>query len=379
MKKKDRNEGSQIESKEIFDSISISNTPNQDYFRHLANITHELKTPLHSILSVASLLSSEVDGPLNSEQKKQVSIITRNGENLLTLITSLLEFSASNTDSNKLHIKPVNIKRAIEDIFEELQPVAAKKNLKLNSNFGNCPYRFYTDILAVRKILVNLVSNSMKFSPEGSSIEINLWMDGQLHLQVVDSGIGMSPDVKEQVLKAFFQADSSSTRKYGGVGLGLSLVKSACDKLNGSLDVQSEEGSGSIVTVKLPDLQELAAKVRVLLVEEDESVREAIRYCLKDAGYELIESAPQDVIHNIIQELPTLIVLDIGSSDRKGAELVSSIRSTLAGEEIPILGMSANEEPKDRAEAFALGINDLLLKPFDLSEFLVRVNYLIFD
>ena len=356
-----------------------SDTLTQDYLRHLANITHELKTPLHSILSVATLLSSEVDGPLNEEQKKQVSIISRNGENLLNLINSLLEYSASSTDSNKLSIVPIDLKRSMEDLYEELQPVAEKKQIKLKLNISECPQKFYTDISLLRKIIVNLVSNSIKFSPSHSVIEINAWMDSNLNLQIVDSGIGMSPEVKDQVFKAFFQADSSSTRLYGGVGLGLSLVRVACDKLNGTLELQSEQGKGSIFTVKIPDLFDLAPKIKVLLVEEDESVREAISYCIKDVGYQLILANPSEVINTIIQDQPTLIVLDVGSSDRKGAELVRNIRSTLAGAQIPILGMSANDEPKERAEAFALGITDLLLKPFDLSEFLVRINYLIFD
>ena len=356
-----------------------SDTSTQDYLRHLANITHELKTPLHSILSVATLLSSEVDGVLNEEQKKQVSIISRNGENLLNLINSLLEYSASSTDSNKLSIAPIDLKRSIEDLYEELQPVAEKKQIKINLSIRECPPKFYTDLSLLRKIVVNLVSNSIKFSPSNSVIEINVWMDRNLNLQIVDSGIGMSPEVKDQVFKAFFQADSSSTRLYGGVGLGLSLVRAACDKLNGTLDLQSEQDKGSIFSVKIPDLFDLAPKIKVLLVEEDESVRDAISYCLKDAGYELILAKPSEVINTIIQVQPTLIVLDVGSSDRKGAELVRNIRSTLAGAKIPILGMSANDEPKERGEAFALGITDLLLKPFDLSEFLVRVNYLIFD
>jgi len=356
-----------------------SDMAGQDYLRHLANITHELKTPLHSILSVASLLSTEVDGTLNEEQKKQVSIITRNGENLLALITSLLEYSASSTDSNILSVRQVNIKRLVEDLCEELQPVAEKKGLQLNLNIAECSEKFHTDVSLIRKILVNLVSNAIKFSSKGGAIEINLWMEKELNLQVVDGGIGMSPEIKDQVFKAFFQADSSSTRQYGGVGLGLSLVKAACDKLRGSLDLQSEQGKGSIFSIKIPDLFDLTPKIKVLLIESDESVRDAISYCLKDVGYELIIAEPADAIHRIIQTTPTLIVLDIGSSDRKGAELARSIRSSLVGANIPILGMSANDEPKERAEAFSLGITDLLLKPFDLSEFLVRVNYLIFD
>lgn len=351
----------------------------EDYLRHLANITHELKTPLHSILSVATLLSSQVDGPLNEEQKKQVSIISRNGENLLDLINSLLEYSASSTDSNKLSVAPVDLKRSIEHLYEEIQPVAEKKDINIKLNISECPQKFYTDISLLRKILINLVSNSIKFSSANSVIEINVWMDGFLNLQVVDSGIGMTPEVKDQVFKAFFQADSSSTRLYGGVGLGLSLVKAACDKLNGTLNLQSEDGKGSIFSVKIPDLYDLYPKIKVLLIEEDESVKDAISYCLKDVGYQLILAKPSEVINAIIQEQPTLIVLDVGSSDRKGAELVRNIRSTLAGTKIPILGMSANDEPKERAEAFSLGITDLLLKPFDLSEFLVRINYLIFD
>lgn len=350
-----------------------------DYLRHIANITHELKTPLHSILSVASLLSSEVDGPLNSEQKKQVAIINRNGENLLSLITSLLEYSAGSTGSNQLSLRALNLNRFIQELTEELRPVAEKKNLLLKLTLTECPDRFFTDKNLLRKIIVNLVSNAIKFSPVGAAIEINVWYETVLNIQIVDSGIGMSPDVKESVFKAFFQVDSSSTRTYGGVGLGLSLVKSACDKLSGSLDLQSEEGKGSIFTIKLPDLFSQAPKIKVLLIEEDESVREAIGYSLKDEGYELIVSSNDTIVKDLIHHEPTLIVLDILGSDKKGPDLISTIRSNAISKEIPILGMSANDDPRERADAFSKGVSDLMLKPFDMSEFLIRVNILLFQ
>lgn len=349
-----------------------------DYLRHIANITHELKTPLHSILSVASLLAAEVDGPLNLEQKKQVSIIQRNGENLLSLITSLLEYSASSTGSNQVSIRALNISRFIGDLVDELKPVAEKKDLVIKSSLTGCPDKFFTDKNLLRKILVNLISNSIKFSTSGGIIELNIWFDSVLNLQIVDSGIGMSPDVKDQVFKAFFQVDSSSTRKYGGVGLGLSLVKSACDKLNASLDVQSEEGKGSIFSIKLPDLVSLAPKVKVLVVEEEESVNEAIGYCLKEEGYDFLISKESDVVKDLIHHQPTLIVLDVLSSGKKGVELVKEIRRNAMGKDIPILGMITNDDPRERADAFSAGVSDVMLKPFDMSEFLIRINILLF-
>lgn len=349
----------------------------EDYSRLIANLTHELKTPLHSILAIASILASEVDGPLTAEQKRQVEMITRNGEHLLEQITELLQFSSTATDTRRANLRQVKVRSVFDEVLRSIEPVAKRSGVNIESDIERLAPEFWTDPTLIRRIVVNLLSNAVKFSPQGGLVSFfaQTRNDGALELQVADSGIGMRSTEQGAIFTEFFQADSGDSRRFGGVGLGLTLVKAALELLGGRIDVKSEPGRGSLFTVHIPSALATMEKRKVLVVEPDEGVRLSLQQCLAGEGYDaLLLPGREDVVRHIAEAKPDLVMLDVSDSEGKGFALVEQIRSSAWGEAIPVIVMSTLEGPKERARCFKAGASDFIVKPFDVEELIARVR-----
>lgn len=363
-------------------STKISSDVSPDVLRVVANITHELKTPLHSILSVTSLLKSEVDGSLSPEQKKQIEIISRNGEHLLSLITDLLSFSSSSATSRVVRIEKISLAPFLQKIVQELEPLATRKNVRIILETSKTPEYIHSDQSLLFKIVSNLLGNAIKFSKDGDDISIIAEATRDIHtrevnglqIQVIDSGIGMDLNTKERLFSAFFQHDASNTRKYGGVGLGLSLVKAAVDKLEGNISVQSEVSQGSIFTVEIPDLKDKLIQPEILFADDDESIRESMRIILEEQSYKVRLCTISNLMNYFVEKNPDILILDIGPPEYNGLKVLSEIRFNFKEMNVPVIGMSVSDSPKARSKAFSEGVSDLIAKPFELNEFLARIN-----
>jgi two-component system, sensor histidine kinase len=349
----------------------------EDYSRLIANLTHELKTPLHSILAIASILASEVDGPLTAEQRRQVEMITRNGEHLLEQITELLQFSTTATETRRANLRQIKVRVLFDEVLRSIEPVAKRANVSVESDIERLKPDFWSDTTLLRRIVVNLLSNAVKFSPDGGNVSFfaQTLNDSSLEVQVADSGIGMRTGDQSAIFAEFFQADSGDTRRFGGVGLGLTLVKAALDLLGGRVDVKSEPGRGSLFTVHIPSALATMEKRKVLVVEPDEGVRLSLHQCFAGEGYETVLLPTRDEVVRYIAELkPDLVMLDVSDSQGEGFALVEQIRSSAWGEAIPVIVMSTLEGPKERARGFKAGASDFIVKPFDVEELIARVR-----
>jgi CheY-like chemotaxis protein len=350
-----------------------------DPFRIIANLTHELKTPLHSILTVASLLKTEVDGGLNEEQQKQVGIILRNGEQLLELITDLLSHASSSTKTRRLNIKKINPFEGIKKLVQDVVPLAEQKKVTISSELEYCPKEFFSDEGLFYRIVSNILDNAIKFSkPEGEvylSIEKSL-SQGMI-IRIVDSGIGMNQTTKEKLFTAFYQEDASSTRQYGGVGLGLALVKSSIEQLGGSILVQSELGKGTIFTIELPDISDRAVHHRILIADNDDGIRNALKMLLKKEGYEVEICSIREMSEKCLNSFPSLLLLDIGIVGEAEMVVLQSAKKLLSEAGIPIIGMTTSSHPRERSRAFSEGVSDVLSKPFETEELIARVKLLL--
>ncbi len=322
----------------------------------LGNVTHELKTPLHSMLAITQLLLSESDGPLNDEQRRQVGMIRRNGEQLLELITSLLQYTNLESRTQKPKPERFSAKLLFEEIGQVLLPLAERQQIRLESTLDNCPERFVTDRTLLRLIAMNLLTNALKFSPTGSVLSFYA-ASGQgeaLILEVADSGIGIPQELQKSIFAEFYQVENSESRRFGGVGLGLSLVRSAVSVLGGTIELKSEENQGSLFRITLPLLQ--LPERRVFLQSGDEGTALALEIALSAHDCHLIKGE---------HEAPTnagLIILDC----RNRAELTNS---GLTSAQIPILALLPETEilPNEVGELGILG------KPFDVGELTRRV------
>ncbi|WP_440951995.1 PAS domain-containing sensor histidine kinase [Methanococcoides sp. FTZ1] len=219
----------------------------------ISNISHELRTPLTLIIGFSDLLFSEDYGSLNEQQKKYLHTVMNNGNHLLKLINNLLDFSNIENGDMKLHVNEFRVSDAIDEIKSLMIPLSKKKGIDLKFNIDIEKPVIKADIMKFKQILYNLVSNSIKFTGQGGKVTIGGKIsDRTVDLFVKDLGIGISPEDQEKVFNPFFQVDSSSSREYGGTGLGLTLVKKFVEMHGGKVWVESEPGKGSTFGFSIP-------------------------------------------------------------------------------------------------------------------------------
>ncbi|HEX9577666.1 MAG TPA: ATP-binding protein [Myxococcales bacterium] len=231
----------------------------------LATVSHELRTPLTSVIGYSEMLLAGLAGDLNDEQKDYLKTILEKGESLLRLISSILDLSRIEARGVQLVRKPTNLDEIVQSAMESVLPQSFKKNLQLTSNLSPQVTRVTVDGDKIRQCVVNLLSNSVKFTPAGGHIAVQagpaerspsdsgpFGSAGFFQISVTDNGIGIPPELQSKVFETFFQADSSASREYGGAGLGLSIVKSYVEAHGGEVSVKSEAGKGSTFTLILP-------------------------------------------------------------------------------------------------------------------------------
>jgi signal transduction histidine kinase len=235
----------------------------------LATMSHELRTPLTSVIGYSEMLLEGLAGRLSREQRDYVQIIMEKGDQLLQLITGLLDASRMEAGTLRLRREPVDLGETLAGIVAVITPVVRRKRLELRVDVHPQTPRVDGDREKLRQVLTHLLGNAVKFTPDGGQIAVTI-SSGTLdrfavaeaaagrpavRLRVADSGIGIAAEKQQRIFEPFFQVDSSSTREYGGTGLGLALVKSYVEALGGHVWVESELGRGSAFTVTLPSVQ----------------------------------------------------------------------------------------------------------------------------
>jgi two-component system, NarL family, sensor histidine kinase BarA len=228
----------------------------------LATMSHELRTPLTSVIGYSEMMLEGLGGPLTGEQREYLGIIMEKGENLLQLITSILDISKIEAGRVRLVLSDVDVSQLMRDAVATLLPLARKKGLKVACEPAVLP-KVMADRDKLRQCLVNLCSNAVKFTPAGGTIAVRAEVlpEDRLAMHVTDSGIGISEEHLAKVFEVFYQVDGSSTREYGGAGLGLAIVKSFVEAHGGEVRVRSAPGTGSTFSVVLPLRSALAPAV----------------------------------------------------------------------------------------------------------------------
>ena len=217
----------------------------------LANMSHELRTPLNSIIGFSELLTEGNFGELNEKQSRYANNISNSGKHLLTIINDILDLSKIEAGEMVLNYGDVSDRKLIDEIITILKPLASKNELFLERK--NIEDIIQADQSKLKQIMINLVGNSVKFTPAGGYVYLSTYMkNNRLHIQVEDTGIGISRENQKILFEPFKQLDSSLSRQYDGTGLGLSLVRKLVEMHNGEVTVKSEEGKGSIFTIILP-------------------------------------------------------------------------------------------------------------------------------
>jgi PAS domain S-box-containing protein len=218
----------------------------------LATMSHELRTPMNSIIGFTGILLKELAGPLNEEQKKQLSMVKDSGSHLLGLINDVLDISKIEAGKLRVSFYPFNYLTTLEKTIDFLMPQASKRGLQLHTEISNLDITLVSDERRIEQILLNLLSNAIKFSKKGIiRIKVNV-KDNVLITQIIDQGIGISKKDINKLFMPFVQLEGGLSRKHEGTGLGLAISKNLIEKLGGTIQVESELGKGTNFIVKLP-------------------------------------------------------------------------------------------------------------------------------
>lgn len=219
----------------------------------MANITHELRTPIHGICGLGELMESGIYGPMTEKQKQAVDSIKRSAKSQLKMVDELLLLSKAEAGRLDVELQSVDLAEQIDAVIASVSWMLGTKEMTVEGEVADDVPQLRTDRGKLNQILINLLSNAVKFTPEGGRVDVAARRDGDhVIIDVTDTGAGIPPDQLDSIFDAFRQADGTMEREYGGVGLGLSLVKRLLELLGGSIDVRSAPGSGSTFTVTLP-------------------------------------------------------------------------------------------------------------------------------
>ncbi len=368
----------------LFDAIESAEIANQTKSRFLANMSHEIRTPMNGILGMSELL---LHTSQTSKQRQFTESLHRSGQHLLRIINDILDFSKIEAKKLELEIVEFPLHQTIEDTVQLFAEPAQKKGLELichiESSVPNC---VQGDPGRIRQILTNLIGNAIKFTSQGevyirTSLTQEMHDTLELHVEVKDTGIGIPAEAQSRIFKAFSQADGSTTRKFGGTGLGLTITKELVELMGGKLSVVSEEGTGStfMFTASLRKSEQsplspqegcLLQGLRILLVEDNLRNQLALQEITNMWGVDI------QLAHDGTQALRLLnqhisstrqfdaVFIDQTLPDMEGIELAERIRenSTLSSLPLALMTPWHMTEKQEQRAAFA-GLQQHILKP----------------
>jgi PAS domain S-box-containing protein len=361
----------------------------KDHF--LATMSHELRTPLNAILGLTEALQEQVYGSLNEKQMTTLATVERSGYNLLSLINDILDLSRIEAGKIELQIAPVMVESLCQSSLHLIRQQAQNKHIDVSLTTDQAPATIQADELRLKQILVNLLTNAVKFTPAHGRAGLEVVAKPQQHIiqfVVWDTGIGIDSGDIEQLFKPFVQLDSSLARHYEGTGLGLSLVARLTELHGGTVEVESKVGQGSSFTISLPWKDRAVAKpedtstptelsssspvmaasdTHILLAEDNEATIQVLTDYLEAKGYQVcVVRTGNEVLEHVQQHQPHLILMDIQMPHMNGLDAIRALRANVATARTPIIAMTALALPGDRERCLEAGADEYMSKPVHL-------------
>jgi PAS domain S-box-containing protein len=384
----------------------------------LANMSHELRTPLNAILGMAEGLQDDVFGPLNEQQIKSIQTIERSGNHLLALINDILDLSKVESGQVELAFSSIAVPMLIQTSLSFIRQQARKKQIQIETQIPpNLPY-IVVDQLRINQVLINLLNNAVKFTPQGGKITVEVnypcpplghslgninptllqlsdLSDADfLRIAIIDTGIGIAAENINKLFQPFIQIDSALNRQYEGTGLGLALVKRLVELHGGHIHVTSEVGQGSCFVFDLPcNANTTAPKVPaeelpsqsapditgtpklILLVEDNLMIISTVSSYLKAKGYQImVANNGVEAIEKAQTANPDVILMDIQMPGMDGLEAMQRIRANPELVKTPIIALTALAMEGDRERCLAAGANEYMSKPVKMKQLINTIE-----
>ena len=360
----------------------------------LATLSHELRTPLSAILGWAQVLRRGTRD--QADLHRGLQSIERNARAQAQLIEDLLDMNRITSDKVLLDLQPLAPASVIASAIETLRPAADAKHIAIHSSIASDAGTIMGDPGRIQQVIWNLLSNALKFTPQGGRVDIGVRREAsRLAITVADNGVGIKKDFLPHVFDRFRQADASTTRRHGGLGLGLAIVKHLVEQHGGTVTASSAgDMQGASFTVRLPlGTSSAAARqeggapsaspdlrgVRVLLVDDEADARELTERILRDNHAEVHSAGSVAQALQLLEQVrPHVLVSDIGMPDADGFDLLAQIRARASPDaaHLPALALTAFAQPQDRQRALASGFQAWVSKPLDPAELLAAVAQL---
>ncbi|OKH31618.1 hypothetical protein NIES2119_28225 [[Phormidium ambiguum] IAM M-71] len=386
-------------TQELHDAMLLAQSANRAKSEFLATMSHELRTPLTCVIGLSATLLRWSFGQLSQKQRDYLQSIHDNGEHLLELINDILELSQLEAGKTVLNVSEFSLSQLAHQEMTNLKQKATQRGVELAVavKLDSQQDRFVADDRRVRQILYNLLSNGIKFTPQGGRVILRVWREGnRAVLQVEDTGIGIPEHQKHLLFQKFQQLDSSYHRQYEGTGLGLALTKQLVELHGGKIEVNSTVGVGSIFTVWLPKQQYLTAHKNqsqspaypkeealinlkfpagiIVVIENHEETATLICEILTAAGFQVVWLLEPSTAMKQIEILqPVIVILDLQTSVSNGQQTVEQIRSLPSVQDVKILILTNQISSK----SLVLGANNYLLKPILPQSLLKKIQLLM--
>ncbi|HVB72858.1 MAG TPA: ATP-binding protein [Ktedonobacteraceae bacterium] len=395
----------------------------------LSTMSHELRTPLASIIGFSQMLLDDAEkADWNQKQQNDLKRILKNGQHLLSLINDVLDLSKIEAGRMVLKYSQIDVQELLTSVVEEIQSMAFAQRLVLRAEVEDGIDFLESNPMKLRQILLNLVSNAIKFTEQGevtisaTRVISSEQQADQIAIAVKDSGMGISSDIQEHIFEAFYQADGSYARKSGGTGLGLTIVSQLTKLLGGTIAIKSAPGQGSTFTVRLPikavhhsigqDLPRLHAAQQseastifsssneltpampaavgavtaqraaadgqpnmVLAIDDNPDAIVLIEAALKDTPFTVVGVQDPLKVMELVQEMrPCAIILDVMMPDLNGWQILYQLKASPATSSIPVVMLTVIAEP---TTGYVLGADEYLIKPFQSDVLLNTLRHII--
>ncbi len=365
----------------------------------LATLSHELRTPLNIIMGNAEILQENAKSTQDEETKILADAIYRNAVIQTRLVNDLLDVSSIITGKMRFEPARISPSEIIHQVIETLNPAAKSRKIRIATKIQENSATLWADRNRFQQILWNLLSNAIKFTNEGGSVQLNCFKKGQsIILEVIDDGVGIDPDFMPWLFERFHQEDSSITRRHGGLGLGLSIVRNLVELHGGTIHAESAgKGRGAKFTVAMPyfegedstqgtriPTEEGEEKpldgTRILLIEDSADARLLFIYLLERAGADVRDAVTAANARELLKDfVPDVIVSDIGLPEENGMEFIRNLRTN--GPEnhrtIPAIALTAYAREEEKAAALSAGFQIHVAKPVSAAKLVDSIRQLL--